>query len=120
MSAPNIQGVNVEWGVPTARQAGTGYTTTSAEVDPQSTVKELPNESGQTKTVVFNNPSDKMRLEVYPSGGTLGTLPVIGTAVTVGGDSNWIAMPGTKERWNNEGEKQMTFELQKWPGVTPS
>lgn len=115
MSA-SIQGVNVVWGVPTAYRAGTGFTTTGAKLKSDGEQKLLRDADGITKTIINNDPTQKLSLEVYPSGATPGTLPAKGDIVIVN-SVNYMFMDG-EQIMSNESEEKMTFELQKWPGVT--
>jgi hypothetical protein len=117
--AASIQGVNVVWGVPTAYQAGTGFTTTGAKFKNDGEgPKILRDADGLTKTVITNDPHQKLSLEVYPSGATPGTLPTKGSIVVVN-SVNWMYIDG-EQVMSNESEEKMTFELQKWPGVSLS
>jgi hypothetical protein len=113
-----IQGVNVVWGVPSAYRAGTGFTTTGSKLKNDGELKILRDADGVTKTIVNNDPTQKLSLEVYPSGATPGTLPEKGDIVVVN-SVNWMFMDGELIN-SNESEQKITMELQKWPGVTLS
>lgn len=117
MPIPTItKGVAVIWGIPTARQAGTGYTTVGATFEEKATFKQLMDDNGLTKTLIWNDPSETLKLDVYPSGATPGTAPTPGETVAVNA-VNYSCI-SAQEVSANDGEQKITMELQKWAGVT--
>lgn len=111
-----IQGVNVGWGVSTNFRLGTGFTTTGAKQKNSGVFKELMDAEGVTKTLINNNPTQMLDLDVYPSGTTLGTLPAKGDVVLVAGVS-YMFMDGEQQQVNEDSYK-ITMSLQKWPSVS--
>jgi len=106
-------GVNVTWGVPTARQAGTGYTTEGADYGEECELKELKDETGETKTVVTWDNKQTLTLDVYPSGVTPGTCPTSGQIITVGGSTTYMCLTA-REANTNTGEQKITMNLKRW------
>ena len=106
-------GVAVVWGVPTARQAGTGFETTGARFANEGQLKEIKDQDGETKSVVTWDETQTLELEVYPSGGSPGSLPGFGDTVAVNA-VNYMFIGG-EETSSNESEQRMTFRLKRWP-----
>lgn len=104
------------WGIPTARQAGTGYTTTKASYKEEANVKEIMKEDGTTGSVVITDPKQTLSLSVYPSGTTPGTCPTIGALVLVSAVT-YLCM-GSSEESSNDGEQVINMDLKKWGSVT--
>lgn len=108
------KGVAVIWGVPAARQAGAGFTTTGSRFSPEAETKRIKNADGESKTHVTWDKTEVLELEVFPSGGSPGTLPEIGDTVTVDSE-DWL-FEGGEEASANESEQKMTFRLRRFPG----
>ena len=106
-------GVAVVWGIPAARQAGTGFETVGSKFASEGKIKEMQDEAGETKTVVTWDLIQTLELDVYPTGATPGSLPTFGTTVTV--NSITYMYIGGEETSTNEGEQKMTFRLKRWP-----
>jgi hypothetical protein len=112
------QGVAVVWGVPSARQYGTGFTTTGAKYSSEGKEKEIQDASGETVTHVIHDKRNTLVLDVYPSGATPGTLPVYGSIATV--NSVLYRVLAAEETSSNESEQKMSFTLRKWDNITLS
>ena len=116
MPAPTVKGVAVVWGIPTARQAGTGYETTGATYEEKATFKKLMDDTGATKTLIWHDPSETLKLDLYPSGVAPGVVPKPGDTVAVNA-VNYSCM-SAQEVNTADGEQKITMELEKWAGVT--
>lgn len=111
MADPTIQGVNVVWGIPTARNYGTGFTTTGATFKHGAEKKLIKNKDGESTTRVIFDRVSSLDLDVYPSGATPGVLPEIGDVVAVNA-VNYKFMDG-EEVSTAEGEQKMRFSLER-------
>jgi len=105
-------GVAVVWGIPGSRQAGTGFETVGSRYSNEASTKEIKDQDGETKTWVVWDKKQKLELDVYPSGGSPGTLPDVGDTVAVNGVN--YKFEGGEEVSTNEGEQKMVFRLIKW------
>lgn len=112
------KGVAVVWGIPSARQAGTGFTTQKASFKEEANIKEILKEDGTTGSVVITDPKQSLSLTVYPSGATPGSCPTVGALVLVSAVT-YLCMGATEED-SNDGEQVINMDLKKWGSVTLS